>query len=219
MDGEVLYRHVMGNPSEPDIRRTLRAYMRAWACRQQIEGKKILRVGEPPEGFSFGEIEETALKAQFGMTLQKTPLEEMFARAKAIPENALAGYLAEAAEKDTITMVGAFTVTYDKLPADYAMTVVTDTEMEYEAIFTSEDAKKPMIDLLMCFSDEWSGVETWADATPEDVEAVKESFYEVTEMDDGDITFEDSTTGKGTPILIAKGADGSFAAAYATLYE
>ena len=115
--------------------------------------------------------------------------------------------LAEAAEKDTITMVGAFTVTY-------AMTVVTDTEMEYEAIFTSEDAKKPMIDLLMCFSDEWSGVETWADATPEDVEAVKESFYEVTEMDDGDITFEDSTTGKGTPILIAKGADGSFAAAY-----
>ena len=27
--------------------------------------------------------------------------------------------LAEAAEKDTITMVGAFTVTYDKLPADY----------------------------------------------------------------------------------------------------
>ena len=122
--------------------------------------------------------------------------------------------LAEAAEKDTITMVGAFTVTYDKLPADYAMTVVTDTEMEYEAIFTSEDAKKPMIDLLMCFSDEWSGVETWADATPEDVEAVKESFYEVTEMDDGDITFEDSTTGKGTPILIAKGAEGSFAAAY-----
>ncbi len=99
MDGEVLYRHVMGNPSEPDIRRTLRAYMRAWACRQQIEGTKILRVGEPPEGFSFGEIEETALKAQFGMTLQKTPLEEMFARAKAIPENALAGYLAEAAEK------------------------------------------------------------------------------------------------------------------------
>ena len=99
MDGEVLYRHVMGNPSEPDIRRTLRAYMRAWACRQQIEGTKILRVGEPPEGFSFGEIEETALKTQFGMTLQKTPLEEMFARAKAIPENALAGYLAEAAEK------------------------------------------------------------------------------------------------------------------------
>ena len=69
--------------------------------------------------------------------------------------------------------------------------------------------------LRMNFSDEWDGVNTLDDATEADMKAVKDDFYEVTELDDGDITFEDGKTGEGTPLLIAKAADGSFGAVYA----
>jgi hypothetical protein len=66
----------------------------------------------------------------------------------------------------------------------------------------------------MEFSDAWDGVNTLADATEADIAAVKESFYEVTELDDGDIVFEDGKTGLGTPVLIARDVNGSFASVY-----
>ena len=68
--------------------------------------------------------------------------------------------------------------------------------------------------LYMCFNDAWEGVKTLADATEEDMEAVKQDFYEVLEFDDGDLTFEDAKTGEGTPVLIVKSVDGDFGAAY-----
>ena len=123
--------------------------------------------------------------------------------------------MAEAADKQTITMLGAFTVTTDKLPEGYSLNVVKNSEMEYEALIASPEAGKPYYVLMMTFSDEWDGVNTLDDATEEDIKAVKESFYEVTELDDGDITFEDGKTGEGTPLLIAKASDGSFGAVYA----
>ena len=67
----------------------------------------------------------------------------------------------------------------------------------------------------MNFSDEWDGVKTLDDATEDDIREVKESFYEVMELDDGDITFEDGKTVEGTPLLIARTVDGSFGAVYA----
>ena len=123
--------------------------------------------------------------------------------------------LAEAADKQTITMLGAFTITTDKLPEGYTLNVVKNSEMEYEALIASPEAGKPYYVLLMNFSDEWADVDSLANATEEDMAAVKDSFYEVTEMDDGDITFEDGVTGEGTPLLIAKASDGSFGAVYA----
>ena len=71
--------------------------------------------------------------------------------------------------------------------------------------------------LYMCFNDAWEGVKTLADATEEDMEAVKQDFYEVLEFDDGDLTFEDAKTGEGTPVLIVKSVDGDFGAVY-TVY-
>ena len=126
--------------------------------------------------------------------------------------------LAEAADKQTITMLGAFTITTDKLPEGYALNVLKNSEMEYEALIVSPEAGKPNYVLQMNFSDEWDGVNTLDDASEEDMKAVKESFYEVTELDDGDITFEDGKTGDGTPLLIAKASDGSFGAVY-TIYR
>jgi len=125
--------------------------------------------------------------------------------------------LAETAEKETLTMMGAFTIKYNKLPDYYKMTVVENTEMDYRAIINPSEAGKPVLELLISFSDEWNGVNTWADATEDDVAAVKQDFYDVTEQDDGDITFEDAKTGLGTPVLVAKAADGSFGAIY-TIY-
>ena len=77
--------------------------------------------------------------------------------------------LAETAEKETITMMGAFNVTYDKLPQGYTMNVQADTPMGYAATFISEDPTKPRILLTMAFSDAWYGVNTLADATEEDM--------------------------------------------------
>lgn len=123
--------------------------------------------------------------------------------------------LAEAADKHTITMLGAFTITTDKLPEGYKMNVIKNSQMKYEALITSAEAGKPYYVLVMNFSDEWDGVKTLDDGSEDDIREVKESFYEVMELDDGDITFEDGKTGEGTPLLIARTVDGSFGAVYA----
>ena len=125
--------------------------------------------------------------------------------------------LAETADKETFTMLGAFTITTDKLPEGYTVETLQNTDMEFTANIVSADPSKPRYSLLMGFSDEWDGVNTLADATEADMQEVKDSFYEVLELDDGDITFEDGKTGEGTPLLIAKGVDGCFASVY-TIY-
>ena len=125
--------------------------------------------------------------------------------------------LAEAAEKETLTMLGAFSIEYDKLPEGYTLHVKKNSSMEYEAMIISPEEGKPDYSLNMYFSDEWSGVNSLADATEQDIAEIKEDFYEVQEMDDGDIIFEDAQTGEGTPVLIAKAIDGSFASVY-TIY-
>ena len=128
-----------------------------------------------------------------------------------------AAAFAENAEKETLTMLGSFEIKYNKLPEYYSMQTLTNTDMQYEASITSSDAAKPTLYLTIAFSDEWDGVNTLADATEEDLAAVKESFYEVSEMNEGDILFEDAKTGLGTPVLVAKAADGAFGAIY-TIY-
>jgi hypothetical protein len=126
--------------------------------------------------------------------------------------------LAESADKQTITMLGAFSITVDKLPEGYTMNVLKNSDMEYEAVIVSAEAGKPLYNLLMCFNDAWAGVNTLDDATEEDMQAVKDDFYDVLELDDGDITFEDAKTSEGTPLLIARGVDGCFASVY-TVYQ
>ena len=124
---------------------------------------------------------------------------------------------AEDAGKETITMLGAFTITLDKLPEGYKLQVIKNSEMEYEANIVPSDPARPLYTLLMNFSEEWDGVNTLADATEAEMQEVRDSFYDVLELDDGDITFEDGKTGEGTPLLIAKGVDGCFASVY-TVY-
>ncbi len=122
--------------------------------------------------------------------------------------------MAETADKEVVTMMGAFSIETDKVPEYYKMEVLVDTEMEFMAELTSEDPAKPLLVLVMSFSDEWAGYESLADASEEDMIAVKDSFYEVTELDEGSFEFRDATTGEGTPVLIARANDGSVGALY-----
>ena len=127
--------------------------------------------------------------------------------------------LAESADKGTVTMLGGFTIEYSQIPDGYQLAKPTkNSEMEYEALIQSPEAGKPNMLLYMAFNDEWAGVETLADATEEDIAAVKESFYEYLEFDDGDLIFEDGKTGEGTPLMIVRSKDDDFGAVY-TVYK
>jgi hypothetical protein len=122
---------------------------------------------------------------------------------------------AESADTDTLTMMGAFEIKYKALPEYYSLNVGSNNDMEFTARIIPSDDSRPWMFLYIGFSDEWDGVNTLADATEEDMAAVKDSFYEVTELNEGDILFEDGETGLGTKLLIARDKDGSFAAVYA----
>ena len=122
-----------------------------------------------------------------------------------------------AEEKDTITMLGAFSIKHNKLPEGYSMYVLRNDDMEYQATISSADPEKPTYMLTIAFNDEWEGIDTLAQATEADIAAVKDDFYKVLEMDEGEITCEEGQNGLGTPVLIAKGPNGSFGAVY-TIY-
>jgi len=122
----------------------------------------------------------------------------------------------ESDQKGSVTMLGAFTIEFGLIPDGYTLSRPTkNSEMEYEAMIQSPEAGKPNMILYMAFNDEWDGVETLADATEEDIEAVKQSFYDVLEFDDGDLIFEEGQTGEGTKLMIVKSKDGDFGAVYA----
>lgn len=124
--------------------------------------------------------------------------------------------VAETAEKGTVTMLKAFTIEYNHLPDGYQLSRPTvNSEMEYRALIQSPEAGKPTMELVMAFNDEWEGVNTLADASAEDIDAVKQDFYDVLEFDDGDLIFEDAKTDEGTPLIVVKSIDGSFGAVYA----
>ncbi len=125
-----------------------------------------------------------------------------------------AAVLAETAEKSSLTMMGSFTIEYDKIPEYYRMSILNNSEEEFRALFTPTDATKPILDLYMAFNDEWYGVNTLADATEEDIIAVKDDFYQVIEADDGDLVFSDVQTGEGTRVLKMLANDGSIGALY-----
>jgi len=120
-------------------------------------------------------------------------------------------------EKETLTVIGAFDIKYSSLPEGYTMEVAESNGTYYSATIAPKDPTKPVLSLQIEFNDSLDGVNKLTDATPEDMAAIKQSFYEIAELDEGDIIFEETTTGHGTPLLIAKTKDGSIAAVY-TIY-
>lgn len=99
MNGEISYRHLLGNPVEENIETILRAYLKALEVRKRMDGRTVLSVGEPPEGFSFGTADPEALQKSFGLRLEQLGMKDMFALADAVTDEEAAPYLAEAAEQ------------------------------------------------------------------------------------------------------------------------
>ena len=97
-----------------------------------------------------------------------------------------AAYAGEA-EKQSVTMAGAFSISYDKLPEYYTLEKVHDDELQFTALIRSTDAAKPAMILDIAFSDEWAGIDTLADVTEQDILEIQEDFYRVTELDAGGI--------------------------------
>ena len=124
-----------------------------------------------------------------------------------------AAYAGEA-EKQSVTMAGAFSISYDKLPEYYTLEKVHDDELQFTALIRSTDAAKPNMILDISFSDEWAGIDTLADVTEQDILELQEDFYRVTELDAGDLVFSDAETGMGTKLMVARDKDGSMGAVY-----
>ena len=120
--------------------------------------------------------------------------------------------------KESVTMLGSFSIEYDQLPEGYTLEILRNTDLVFTAVINNTDNSKPFYVLTMEFSDEWDGVNTLADASEADIKAVKQDFYDVMELDEGALSFEDGQTSEGTPLLIAKSSDGSFGAVY-TIYK
>lgn len=125
--------------------------------------------------------------------------------------------LAEAAEKEILTVVGAFEIKYNPLPEYYTLDADENTDLDYTALILPQSEDKPMMILNIAFSDEWDGVNTLADATEEDIAAVKADFYEEAELNEGDLSFTDMETAHGTPVLVVREIDGTLASVY-TIY-
>lgn len=130
---------------------------------------------------------------------------------------ALGGCFAAAEEPaaETVRMTEAFSFVYTRLPEGYTMETVEDETTEFRARITTEEEGRPRMELLVrAYNPEWEGVRGWGEAPAEYVAEVKESFYQETGKLEGEILFEDAETRLGTPVLIARAADGSLVAVY-----
>ena len=129
-----------------------------------------------------------------------------------------AAAMAEAeAEKESLgvlKVIGAFDIKYSPLPNDYKVNVYMQNDMTLIANITTSKAELPQMGLIIAFNDEWADTERLNDVSEEDMEAIKDSFFE--EYDE--VEFDIKETKSGTKLLIAKIPGGREAYVY-TIYK
>ena len=129
-----------------------------------------------------------------------------------------AAAMAEAeTEKESLgvlKVVGAFDIKYSPLPNDYKVNVYMQNDMTLIANITTSKAELPQMGLIIAFNDEWADTERLNDVSEEDMEAIKDSFFE--EYDEVD--FDIKETKAGTKLLIARIPGGQDAYVY-TIYK
>ena len=113
-----------------------------------------------------------------------------------------------------LKVVGAFDIKYSPLPNDYKVNVYMQNDMTLIANITTSKAELPQMGLIISFNDEWADTERLNDVTDEDMEAIKDSFFE--EYDE--VEFDIKETNAGTKLLIAKIPGGQEAYVY-TIYK
>jgi len=80
------YDYAYGTPQDAGIIRKIRAVAAAGALRRKLKTARVGVVGEHPVGMDSCHLDETALQSLFGIQIRRIPLEEVFSRARAIPE-------------------------------------------------------------------------------------------------------------------------------------
>ena len=113
-----------------------------------------------------------------------------------------------------LKVVGAFDIRYSPLPNDYKIDVYLQNDMTLIANIDTPKPDLPKMGLIIAFNDEWDGTERLNDVSDEDMEAIKDSFFE--EYDEVD--FDIKETKAGTKLLIARIPGGQDAYVY-TIYK
>ncbi|MBO7661959.1 MAG: hypothetical protein J6U01_01150 [Clostridia bacterium] len=110
----------------------------------------------------------------------------------------------------TLRVEKAFDIKYSALPEDYALTIITQNNMTILASIKSKDAALPRMNLSIVFNDEWADTEKLNDVVEEDMQAIKDSFYD----EYSELTFDTKETEQGTQLLVVTVPSGQEAYVY-----
>ena len=93
---------------------------------------------------------------------------------------ACAAAVAEA-EKESMGVLKvnkAFDIKYSALSDGYTLSIFQQNDMAIIANIQSPDKALPRMGLVIAFNDEWADTERLNDVSEEDLQAIKDSFYE-----------------------------------------
>jgi L-fucose isomerase-like protein len=111
------YDYAYGSPQDAGIIRKIRAVAAAGALRRKLKTARIGVVGEHPVGMDSCHLDESALQSLFGIRIHRIALDEVFARARAVPaprlvetRSALDGKLDNLASLEQAPLAGTLSV-------------------------------------------------------------------------------------------------------------
>jgi L-fucose isomerase-like protein len=84
------YDYAYAAPQDAGVLRKIRALAAAGALRRRLKNARLGVVGEHPVGMDSCHLDEATLHSLFGVSIRRIPLEEVFARARGVPESSLA---------------------------------------------------------------------------------------------------------------------------------
>ncbi len=79
------YRYAYAPPIDPAVLGQIRALAAAGRLRRRMQSARLGVVGEHPGGMDTCILDEPRLKTTFGLAVERIPLEDVFARARAVP--------------------------------------------------------------------------------------------------------------------------------------
>ena len=108
----------------------------------------------------------------------------------------------------------SFDIKYSPLPDDYKLSIFQQNDMAIIANIQSTQTALPRMGLVIAFNDEWAATEKLNDVSEEDLQAIKDSFYE----EYPELNFDMKETTAGTKLLIVTVPGGQDAYVY-TIYK
>ncbi len=79
------YAYAYADPQDPGVINQVRVRAAAGALRRRLSNTRLGVVGEHPPGMDSCHLDEAALSSQFGIQIQRIPLEQVFSLARSVP--------------------------------------------------------------------------------------------------------------------------------------